>query len=173
VDTYKAKTAEAAIRAGAHMLNDVWGLKADPEMGSVEARYRVPICIMHNKDSAEYGNLTEDMIRELAESIEIALKAGISVEVSADLEVAACNDDLSSTINYSRLCADIERALLSRKYDLIEAAAIAVIKEIFNKYPVAVSVKVLLKKPWAPMGRHLKYVAVEIERRRLFILFIK
>lgn len=80
VDTYKAKTAEAAIRAGTHMLNDVWGLKADPEMGSVAAQYRIPICIMHNKASAEYGDLIEDMIGELAESIEIALKAGIKDE---------------------------------------------------------------------------------------------
>lgn len=90
----------------------------------------------------------------------------VSVEVSADLEAAINNDDLSCTINYSRLCADVERALLSRKYNLIEAAAMAVIKEIFGKYPAAASVRVLLKKPWAPMGRHLKYAAVEIERRR-------
>lgn len=80
VDTYKAKTAEVAVRAGAHMLNDVWGLKADPEMGNVAAQYSVPICIMHNKAVAEYGDLIEDMKRELAESIEIALKAGIKDE---------------------------------------------------------------------------------------------
>jgi dihydropteroate synthase len=80
VDTYKAKTAEAAIRAGAHMLNDIWGLKADPEMGSVAARYGVPICIMHNKAKAEYDNIIEDMMREISESIEIALKAGVKDE---------------------------------------------------------------------------------------------
>jgi dihydropteroate synthase len=80
VDTYKARTAEAAIQAGAHMLNDIWGLKADLEMGSVAAQYQVPVCIMHNKVNAEYDNIIEDMIRELSESIEIALKAGVKDE---------------------------------------------------------------------------------------------
>jgi len=80
VDTYRGNTAEAAIKAGAHMLNDVWGLKADPEMGRVAAQYRVPICIMHNKANTEYDNLIEDIIRELSQSIEMALKAGVKDE---------------------------------------------------------------------------------------------
>ncbi len=80
IDTYHARTAEEALKAGAHMLNDVWGLKADPEMASVAAQYKVPICIMHNKEQADYDDLIEDMKRELTESIEIALKAGIDDE---------------------------------------------------------------------------------------------
>ncbi len=80
IDTYHVKTAEAALKAGAHMLNDVWGLKADPDMAGLAAQYNVPICIMHNKKSTQYDNLIEDMKRELAESIEIALKAGIQDE---------------------------------------------------------------------------------------------
>jgi len=90
----------------------------------------------------------------------------VSVEITADLEAAARSDDLSHTINYSNVCADIEQVLITRKYDLIEAAAMALIERILNKYPAAVAVRVLLKKPWAPLKRHLKYVAVEIERRR-------
>ncbi|MDK2800432.1 MAG: 7,8-dihydroneopterin aldolase/epimerase/oxygenase [Clostridiales bacterium] len=90
----------------------------------------------------------------------------VSVEIATDLEAAACWDDLSCSINYDDVCADIEQVLTIRKYDLIEAAAMALIDWILNHYPAAISVKVLLKKPWAPLGRHLKYVAIEMERRR-------
>jgi len=90
----------------------------------------------------------------------------VSVEVSTDLEAAGNSDDLSCTINYGDLCDDTEQVLKSQKYDLLEAAAMAVVQRILLKYKAAISVKVLLKKPWAPLGRHLKYAAVEIERRR-------
>ena len=90
----------------------------------------------------------------------------VSVEITVDLEAAARSDNLSHTINYSRVCADIEQVLLSNKYDLIETAAMSVVEQILDRYTAAAAVKVLLKKPWAPLGRHLKYVAVEVERRR-------
>ncbi|MCX7615053.1 MAG: dihydropteroate synthase [Clostridiales bacterium] len=80
IDTYHAKTAEAAIKAGAGLVNDVWGLKADPDMAHVAAQYDIPVCIMHNRKSADYQNLIEDMKRDLSESIEIALKSGIKTE---------------------------------------------------------------------------------------------
>ncbi len=80
VDTYKAKTAEYAVRAGADMINDIWGLKADPEMAQAVAGFNVPICIMHNRKVAEYDDLIEDMIKDLCDSIEIGLKAGIKDE---------------------------------------------------------------------------------------------
>lgn len=81
VDTYRAKTAELAIKAGAHIINDVWGLKYDPEMAKVAAAYGVPVCIMHNRTTGtEYGNLIEDILCELEESIEIAQKAGVKDE---------------------------------------------------------------------------------------------
>ena len=77
IDTYHAKTAEEAIVAGAGLINDIWGLKADPEMASVAAQYGVPVCIMHNRKSPDYVNLIEDMKRDLDSSINIALKAGV------------------------------------------------------------------------------------------------
>lgn len=78
VDTYKAQTAEAAIKAGAHLINDIWGLKYDPEMATVVAKYNVPVCIMHNRTTGtEYQNLIKDILLELEESIELAHKAGI------------------------------------------------------------------------------------------------
>lgn len=80
VDTYKAKTAELAVEAGAHMINDIWGLKKDPEMADAAASCKVPVCIMHNRTNTEYDNLMEDIMFELGESIELALKAGIKDE---------------------------------------------------------------------------------------------
>jgi dihydropteroate synthase len=81
VDTYRAKTAEAAINAGAHMINDVWGLKYDDQMASVAAKYNVPVCIMHNRTTGtDYQNLIEDMLLELTQSIELAHNAGIKDE---------------------------------------------------------------------------------------------
>ena len=93
IDTYKANVAEAAIRQGAHMVNDIWGLHADPELAGVVAKYRVPASLMHNRSSwahAEikerlgghyvgipYDNLVEDVKRELMESVSIARSAGI------------------------------------------------------------------------------------------------
>ncbi len=80
VDTYKARTAVLAVKAGAHMINDIWGLKKDPEMADAAASCKVPVCIMHNRTSTEYDNLMEDMMTELGESIERAVKAGIKDE---------------------------------------------------------------------------------------------
>lgn len=77
VDTYRAETADAAIRAGADMINDVWGLKADPEMAAVAAGHAVPICLMHNRAQPDYVNLIEDVKRDLGESINLAVKNGI------------------------------------------------------------------------------------------------
>lgn len=80
IDTYKAETARQAIEAGAEIINDVWGAKREPEIASVAAMYNVPIILMHNRTNMDYTSLIDDMKRDLAESIEIALKAGVSHE---------------------------------------------------------------------------------------------
>lgn len=80
IDTYKGKVAEAAIKAGADLINDVWGFKMDAYMAEVAAKYDVPCCLMHNRDNSEYTNIIEDMIKDLETSIEIALKAGVKKE---------------------------------------------------------------------------------------------
>ncbi len=93
IDTYKAKVAEDAIRAGAHIINDVWGFRADVEIASVAAKHKTPVILMHNRSNpasvevrerlggsyigAEYDNLLEDVKRELLVSVEIAGKAGV------------------------------------------------------------------------------------------------
>ena len=80
IDTYKSAVARAAIEAGAHMINDIWGAKADPEMAHVAAELHVPIILMHNREKAEYKNFWPEYIADLEESIEIAKKAGVPDE---------------------------------------------------------------------------------------------
>ena len=96
IDTYRATVAEAALQAGASLVNDVWGLKADPGLASVAARAGAPVILMHNRSSwvqaevrerlggryvgVPYINLLEDVKRELLESVMIARQAGIPNE---------------------------------------------------------------------------------------------
>lgn len=80
IDTYKAKVAEAAILAGAHIINDVWGAKREPEIAEVAARLGVPIILMHNRDNTEYANFIPDVLKELEESVQIAKDAGVPDE---------------------------------------------------------------------------------------------
>ena len=80
IDTYKGKVAELAIKAGASLINDVWGFKKDPYIAEVAAKYEVPCCLMHNRDNTEYDNLMEDVIKELNECVDIALDAGVKKE---------------------------------------------------------------------------------------------
>ena len=61
VDTYKSRVAEANLAAGAHLLNDIWGLKADDKMAGVIAKYDAACCLMHNRNEADYTNFMEDM----------------------------------------------------------------------------------------------------------------
>lgn len=80
IDTYKGKVAEEAIKAGASLINDVWGFKRDPYMAEVAAHYKVSCCLMHNRNNTDYKNLMEDILDDLTESINIALKAGVNSE---------------------------------------------------------------------------------------------
>ena len=77
IDTYKAKVAEAAIQAGAHIINDVWGAKREPAIAEVAARLGVPILLMHNRDNADYSDFWSDVRKDLEESVRIAKDAGV------------------------------------------------------------------------------------------------
>lgn len=77
VDTYKASVAKAALKAGADLVNDIWGLKYDPEMAHVIAESGAACCLMHNRETADYENFIEDCLNDLKESIQIAKAAGI------------------------------------------------------------------------------------------------
>src|SRR5699024_4991258 len=64
VDTYKGRTAAAAIEAGADIINDIWGGKNDPEVIEVAAKYQVPIILMHNRKNENYHDLLEDIVKD-------------------------------------------------------------------------------------------------------------
>lgn len=80
IDTYKSAVARAAIEAGAHMINDIWGAKADPEMALVAAYYHVPIILMHNRTNQIYKNYWNDFKSDIEESISIVKKVGVPDE---------------------------------------------------------------------------------------------
>lgn len=80
IDTYKAETAKKAIQAGAEIINDIWGAKRDPEIANVAAEYDVPIILMHNRTNMNYNSLIDDMKKDLEESINLAINAGIPKE---------------------------------------------------------------------------------------------
>ena len=67
IDTYKAAVAKEAVKAGAHMINDIWGFKSDKNMAKVAAEFDIPCCIMHNRDREKepYTNLILDVISDL------------------------------------------------------------------------------------------------------------
>ncbi|GAP12041.1 dihydropteroate synthase [Bellilinea caldifistulae] len=96
VDTYKSEVAEAALRAGADWINDVWALRADPLMAEVAARHHATLILMHNRSKPsnaqleerlggryvgiEYQNLIEDICNELLESVRLAQLAGVPTD---------------------------------------------------------------------------------------------
>ncbi|MBO9131324.1 dihydropteroate synthase [Bacillus sp. 165] len=80
VDTYKAEVAKQAIEAGANIINDIWGAKADPKIGEVAAFYNVPIILMHNRENRNYNNLMADMIADLYDSVKLVKMAGVRDE---------------------------------------------------------------------------------------------
>ncbi|OPZ88724.1 MAG: Dihydropteroate synthase [Firmicutes bacterium ADurb.Bin419] len=80
VDTSKAVVADKALEAGAHIVNDVWGLQKDTEIAEVIAKHNAGVVMMHNQESREYKELMGDIIKFLRRSVEIAEKAGIRRE---------------------------------------------------------------------------------------------
>lgn len=93
IDTYKAEVAAAALDAGAHLVNDVWGLRMDPDMGALCAQRYTPVVVMHNRSHPRnavqearlggryigtvYDDLLIDVTSELGESINLAKQAGV------------------------------------------------------------------------------------------------
>ena len=103
IDSYKSDVVEEALKAGADLVNDVWGFryekfygdgltkdaladgnsnKADEngitKIAQITAKYDVPCCLMHNRPDTEYTNYIEDVINDLQDSVNIALRAGVS-----------------------------------------------------------------------------------------------
>jgi len=81
VDTYKAEVASRAVKAGASMINDIWGLKRDPGIAQVAAGAGVPIILMANqRDAPPRVGIMAKVISDLETSIKLAMKAGVAKE---------------------------------------------------------------------------------------------
>lgn len=80
VDTYKSSVAEAALQAGADLVNDIWGLKYDPSMAGLIARYDAACCLMHNRNEAVYQDFLKDFMNDMRECVRLAKEAGIRDE---------------------------------------------------------------------------------------------
>src|SRR5690554_5437637 len=146
VDTYHAATAQAALEAGAHIINDIWGLRADPQMAAVAARFNAPVILMHNRISTAkpevrerlgaryretpYENFMEDVKRELLESVALAKAAGIPDEhiildpgigfaksVAQNLEVIDRLDEIR-LLGYPVLLAPSRKSFIGYTLDL-------------------------------------------------------
>lgn len=146
VDTYHAATARAALEAGAHIINDIWGLRADPQMAAVAARFNAPVILMHNRISTAkpevrerlgaryretpYENFMEDVKRELLESVALAKAAGIPDEhiildpgigfaksVAQNLEVIDRLDEIR-LLGYPVLLAPSRKSFIGYTLDL-------------------------------------------------------
>ena len=87
IDTYKATTAAAALAAGASIVNDVSGLRYEPDLADVAARHRAPLVLMHTRgrskdmyQQASYHDVVGEVLDELRESIAFATGAGVARE---------------------------------------------------------------------------------------------
>jgi dihydropteroate synthase len=85
IDTYRAATADAALAAGATIVNDISGLRYDPELADVVARRGAAAILMHTRgrssdmyQHASYGDVVAEVLDELRESIAFATGAGVS-----------------------------------------------------------------------------------------------
>lgn len=77
IDSYKSEVAKEAIKVGADLVNDIWGLKYDEKMASLIAKEKVACCLMHNREETVYQNFMEEVLLDLKESVKIAKQAGI------------------------------------------------------------------------------------------------
>lgn len=130
IDTYKAEVAEQAVIAGATIINDVWGAKADPNMAAVAAKYEVPIILMHNRAERNYEQLIPDMIADLKESVEIAKRAGVQddkiildpgigfAKTQEDNLVVMRNLEVFAKLGYPVLLGTSRKSFIGRILDL-------------------------------------------------------
>lgn len=117
VDTFKAKTARAAVEAGCHILNDIWGLQYEEEPGAmakVAAEANLPVVVMHNQNGKEYaGDIIASMQAFFRRTIAIADAAGIARE----------NLILDPGIGFGKT-AEANLTVLRRQEELLEVAGV-------------------------------------------------
>ena len=77
IDTYKVPVAREAVRAGASLINDVWGLKNGTDLARIAAEAGIPMVLMHNQEGTQYSSLIPTVIASLRQSMATAMEAGV------------------------------------------------------------------------------------------------
>ena len=80
IDTWKLPVAEAAVAAGATIVNDVWGLQRSPGLAALAAREGLGLVVMHNQEGTDYGDLMGELLASLRRSIAVAEAAGVPAD---------------------------------------------------------------------------------------------
>lgn len=78
IDTTKVAVAEAALTAGAHLLNDIWGVGPDPAMAELAASAGVPLLVMHNRVEPRYDDVVREVVDDLRPALDRAERAGVA-----------------------------------------------------------------------------------------------
>jgi len=78
IDTTKVAVAEAALTAGAHLLNDIWGVGPDPAMAELAASAGVPLLVMHNRVEPRYDDVVREVVDDLRAALDRAERAGVA-----------------------------------------------------------------------------------------------
>lgn len=130
IDTYKSAVADAALGAGAELLNDIWGFKADDRIAEICKKHDASCCLMHNRKTADYNSFYEDVLSDLRESIDIARAAGIAdnkictdpgVGFAKSLEqnlMITQNVELLNTLGYPVLLGTSRKSMIGLTLDL-------------------------------------------------------
>ena len=129
-DTYKSEVAEASLKGGADMINDIWGLKYDARMKDIVKQYNCAVCIMHNRENSTYNDLVRDCMTDLKESIGLAKSVGIADEkIIIDIGIGFAktlednlmltkNLDKFSELGYPLLYAASRKSMIGLTLDL-------------------------------------------------------
>ncbi len=120
IDTYKPRVADAALEAGAHIINDITGLRLHPEMADVAARHEAPLILMHSRGrpgqmphDASYDNLMHSLRTALQQALHTATDAGVTdVVLDPGFGFAKSHADNLAMLGRLDALLDLERPLL-------------------------------------------------------------
>jgi dihydroneopterin aldolase/2-amino-4-hydroxy-6-hydroxymethyldihydropteridine diphosphokinase len=100
-----------------------------------------------------------------SEEKKLGQKFLVSLELTVDTREAGKTGDLTKSVHYGLVAQDVEKLFLEKSIDLIETCAENIAEMVLKKYELVKEVKVIVKKPWAPLQMHFENVAVEITRK--------
>lgn len=90
----------------------------------------------------------------------------VDVTLYTSIKKAGCDDNIESTISYSKAIKLLKKLMQEDKYNLLEKVATNLARGLFCEFKTLKKVKICLKKPMAPIDAHFDYVAVKIKRTR-------